>query len=146
MVIEKLLDVMYSDFIDYGTFKGIIKAPMVSGSYDYLKKHDFVPSGFNSVDELKDAQADAMKLDIGKTTQSDLLAEDGSTLERWLQTKAHERELYEQYKFIYEPEKTAPVVPPTTKATATDVEAQTAETIAGETTAKPNSETNLDIQ
>jgi len=141
IVIEDLLDVMYQDFIDFGTFKGVLKAPMVNASYDYLKQHQFVPSGFTSVDELKDNQADALKLDIGKTTQSDLLAEDGKTLEDWLKTKQKEKDLYAQYGFPYEPDKAVPVVPPPIKQTIADIEASNGASVET-ATAMPNNDAN----
>jgi len=93
------------------------------------------------VDELKDNQADALKLDIGKTTQSDLLAEDGKTLEDWLKTKQKEKDLYAQYGFPYEPDKAVPVVPPPIKQTIADIEASNGASVET-ATAMPNNDAN----
>ena len=119
MIIEEVLDVFYEDFITCGTLNNSIKAPLMGASYDYLKEHQFFASGFSSVDDLKDSQSDALKLDMGIVTRSELLAERGQDLEELLRTKQKEKLLYEQYGFQYN-ETSVPITAPTAKTLVKD--------------------------
>jgi len=98
--ISKILDVVFSDFIDSACALGKLDLPAIKTSYDIYKEHAFIGKAFDYLDPLKDVEAQVALLAAGLTTYSDLLNEHGKDFEEVLQTRQKEKALMAQYGFV----------------------------------------------
>jgi len=96
-LVEKVLDVIFSDFIDNACALGKIKLPAGPDGYESYKAHAFVGAGYPFIDRLKDTQADIADLDAGLSTFSDILAARGKDFEEHCQTRQKDNLILEQY-------------------------------------------------
>jgi len=125
--IEKVLDVIFDDFIDTACSLGKLKLPAgPGGSWDIYKEHSFIGNGFAFLDRIKDTQADIADIDAGLANISEILALRGKDFEDFCQTKQRDLQTMARYGLVL-----------------TDV-APTNNPAMGKPTSEPNSEELVD--
>jgi len=95
--IQKILDPIYENWIEWACMKGIIDLPAVGGNYDIYKDHKFIAPAFPFADPLKDIQAQIADFGLGTTSKSRLAAARGESYEEILLERQHDRELETHY-------------------------------------------------
>lgn len=138
MIIEKILDPIYEEFvtnlINSGKFP---EAKRVDNSYDVYFEHDYMGLGWESVDPMKDSKAAIDLMSGGLLAPSTYFAEKGIDLEDYAKQIARDTEILTKYK-VKIPGFNTPAETTTPLETEVEDPTETPEEEATDTTETPN--------